>query len=514
MDRRHFMRFSASFVPGITLAAGVSAKYGERKRSRRPNVLLVVADQMTPLLTGLYGHPVVKTPHLNALAEKGVLFDTAYSPCPLCAPARACMLTGTYSSQNGVYDNAAALGCDQPTLCHYLNLMGYDTVLSGKIHFVGPDQLHGFRKRLLPNIYPADFSWTKSRDHKIPKTHARSYLGSAVHVGRSGRNIEYDERAHTKALDYLTGKGTQKRTNTSYQPFFLCVSYNFPHEPFWPPKKYWDLYENEPIGIPKLAPDFEKKHSAMDRWLNRHHGVDKVDLQEPSSLRRLRRAYYALVTYIDDKVGELVARLQTDDLMDDTIIIFTSDHGDMLCEKNMVQKRCFYESSARVPLLVLSPHVGKKGHVSKTPVSLLDIAPTVLDLAGYDGLESLTVDGISLVPFLEGREQPGRAVFSEMHSEGVYATCFMVRKGKYKYIYIHGHDEQLFDLEKDPDEWDDLAHRADYVSIRSELKESIMNRFDPDRIEKELRQSLKKRQFLRKAMSKTGQNWAFNPQQE
>ena len=260
IDRRHFMRLSAGLVPGITLARGASTKSTERKRSRRPNVLLVVADQMTPLLTGLYGHPVVKTPHLNALAEKGVLFDAAYSPCPLCAPARACLMTGTYCSENGVYDNAAALGCDQPTLCHYLNLLGYDTVLSGKIHFVGPDQLHGFHKRLLPNIYPADFSWTKSRDHKIPKTHARSYLGSAVHVGRSGRNIEYDERAHTETLDYLAQKAAQKRKAMSYQPFFLCVSYNFPHEPFWPPKKYWDIYEDEPIEIPKLPPGFEKKH--------------------------------------------------------------------------------------------------------------------------------------------------------------------------------------------------------------------------------------------------------------
>jgi choline-sulfatase len=514
MNRRDFMRLSTGFVGGIAFAGDVPVNSAEKKRGGKPNILLVVADQMTPLLTGLYGHPVVKTPHLNSLAKTGVRFDTAYSPCPLCAPARACLLTGTYCSENGVYDNAAALSCDQPTLCHHLNLLGYDTVLSGKIHLVGPDQLHGFRKRLLPNIYPADFSWTKSRDNKIPKTHANSYLGSAVHIGRSGRNIECDELAHRKAVDYLVEKGTQKRKDTSYQPFFLCVSYNFPHEPFWPPKKYWDLYEDGPIEIPKLPGDFEKRHSAMDRWLNRHHGVDKVDLQEPSSLRKLWRAYYALVTYIDDKVGELVAQLRADGLMDDTIIIFTSDHGDMLCEKNMVQKRCFYEPSARVPLLVVSPHVGQKGHVSKTPVSLLDIAPTILELAGYDGSENFATDGISLVPLLEGREQPDRAVFSEMHSEGVYATCFMVRKGRYKYVYIHGHDEQLFDLENDPDEWDNLALRADYASIRSELKECILNRFDPDRIEKDLRESLQKRQFLKKAMAKTGRDWAFSPEQE
>lgn len=514
INRRRFLKLSAALIPGLSLAQNSSAKHTKRTHSKRPNVLLVIADQMTPLLTGLYGHPVVKTPHLNALAEKGVRFDAAYSPCPLCAPARACLLTGRYSSEIGVYDNAAPLACDQPTLCHYLNLLDYDTVLSGKVHFVGPDQNHGFQKRLLSNIYPSDFSWTKSRDHKIPKSHARSYIGEAVHVGRSGKNLEFDEQAHRQALNYLNQKGKQKRTNPSYQPFFLCVSYNFPHEPFWPPKKYWDLYEGESIEIPKIPPDLEKKYSAMDRWLNRHHGVDKIDLQKPSSLRRLWRAYFALVTYVDDKVGELIARLRADHLIDDTIVIFTSDHGDMLCEKNMVQKRCFYEPSARVPLLVVSPNAASGGHVSKTPVSLLDIMPTVLDLVGFTESQRLRIDGTSLAPLLEGKEQLNRIVLSEMHSEGVYTTCFMVRKDKYKYIYIHGHDEQLFNLEKDPDEWNNLAGRADHASIREELKRCILSQFNPDRIEKQLRESLQRRQFLKKAMGITRQDWAFRTEKE
>jgi len=512
LDRRNFIKLSTGLLSGLSLAQNVSARGAENARAKKPNVLLIIADQMTPLLTGLYGHPVVRTPHLNSLAQKGVRFDAAYSPCPLCAPARACLLTGRYSSGIGVYDNAAPLACDQPTLCHYLNVMGYDTALSGKIHFVGPDQHHGFQKRLVPNNYPADFSWTKSRDNKIPKSHASGYLGNAVHVGRSGKNLELDERAHSEALRYLTRKATQKRQNASYQPFFLCVSYNLPHEPFWPPQKYWDLYEDEFIDVPKLPSDFENRYSAMDRWLNRHHGVDKIDLQEPSSLRRLRRAYYAQVTYIDDKVGELIGQLDVGNLADDTIIVFTSDHGDMLCEKNMVQKRCFYEPSVRVPLVVVSPHTALKGHVSRTPVSLLDIMPTILDLTGVGEPEYPAGDGMSLSPILSGTEQPGRAAFSEMHSEGVYATCFMVRKGKYKYVYIHGHDEQLFDLEKDPDEWDNLAGRVEYDSIRDEMRTFILGKFDPDRIEEQLRDSLQRRLFLMKAMQKTGQDWAYDPE--
>ena len=138
--------------------------------------------------------------------------------------------------------------------------------------------------------------------------------------------------------------------------------------------------------------------------------------------------------------------------------------------------------------------------------------PTILDLTGVRETEYSDADGMSLVPLLDGKEQPERAVFSEMHSEGVYATCFMIRKGKYKYVYIHKHDEQLFDLEKDPDEWDNLAGKAEYASLRDDLRTMILNQFAPDKIEKELRDSLQRRLFLMKAMQKTGQDWAYRPE--
>jgi choline-sulfatase len=165
-----------------------------------------------------------------------------------------------------------------------------------------------------------------------------------------------------------------------------------------------------------------------------------------------------------------------------------------------------------VPLVISGPGAPQKGHVSKTPVSLIDIVPTILDIVGVPESDRLDMDGESLMPLLNGKEEPNRAVYSEMHSEGVYTTCFMVRKGKFKYIYIHKHDEQLFDLEKDPEEWDNLAKNAEYASIRDELKTGILNQFDPDRIEKELRDSLQRRQLLKKAMQKTGRDWAYQPE--
>jgi len=249
------------------------------------------------------------------------------------------------------------------------------------------------------------------------------------------------------------------------------------------------MYKNDPIDIPEFPDNLQQTYSIMDRWLNTHHGVDKVDLKNPAGLRKLRRAYYALVTYIDSKVGELLNSLKENGLDEDTIVIFTSDHGDMLCEKGMVQKRSFYEWSSRVPLIIRFPDRVMKGTVCEQPVSLIDLLPTILDVAGAKKQDRLPIDGESLMGLIEGSDKTERIVFSEMHSEGVYSTCFMVRKGKYKYIYIHGHDSQLFDLQKDPGEWHNLAGDPEYNDLQHRLKALVLKQFHPDEIEQDLRNS-------------------------
>ena len=314
------------------------------QNSQRPNVLLIIVDQLTAALTGVYGHPVVRTPHMDRLAAQGVRFQAAYSNCPVCGPARGALMSGQYVSNCGVYDNAAAWPQDMVTLPHYLTLAGYDTVLSGKMHFVGADQLHGFRKRLVHNIYPADFKWTPARqdpfnlpEGEVPEFRptggqAGQYVGDAIHVGEWRNTLSYDEEAHFRALEYLHAKGSERQRSARIagrefedldtmrgkkvvaprkteagaketQPFFLCVSYHHPHEPFWPPQAYWDLYEGAPIQVPEHPVDLEQTYSTQDRWLNDYHGCEGYDLTDPASAARVRRAYYALVTYVDDKVG-------------------------------------------------------------------------------------------------------------------------------------------------------------------------------------------------------------------
>jgi len=519
-------------------------------KTQQPNILFIMVDQLTAALTGAYDHPVVKTPNLDRLVAEGVRFDTAYSNCPVCGPARGALMTGRYVSNCKVYDNAATWSEDEVTIPHYLTLAGYDTVLSGKMHFVGADQLHGFRNRMVSNIYPADLKWTPARQDPFNMAEgeepelrptggqAHQYVGDAIHVGEWRNTLSYDEEAHFRKLEYLHAKGSQRRRSAfvaarefedldtirkqksptsrraaqteAPQPFFLCVSYHHPHEPFWPPKKYWDMYEGEPIDVPEHPDNLEETYSMQDRWLNDYHGCADYDLTNPESATRVRRAYYGLVTYIDDKVGELMASLEENGLADNTIVVFCSDHGDMLCEKAMVQKRCFYEWSARVPMIMHFPGRWRAGAKIDTPVSLIDLMPTMLDLAGVEN--RLPHDGKSLMGLIDGSDTEERVAFSEIHSEGIHGACFMIRKGKFKYIYVHRHDDQLFDLEADPGEWNNLTDDPDYRELKEELKARILDQFDPDDIDREIQAGIRRRQLIREAMNITKTRWDVSPQ--
>ncbi len=484
----------------------------------KPNILLIMADQLVPFLTGPYGHPVVQTPHLDRLAAEGVTFDAAYSPCPVCAPARAALLTGQYVSRIGAYDNAAAFSSEEPTLPHYLSLAGYDAVLSGKMHFVGPDQLHGYARRFTTNISPADFSWVPVRGTAQPseRRHALNYVGAAIHVGRWSQHLSGDEETHFRAIEYLRARKIQKAAANAksepQRPFFLTVSYHHPHEPFWPPRDIWDLYEDAQIDLPLFPANLEATYSTLDRWLNVYHGVRQAEnLRDPESLRRLRRAYYALVTYVDRKVGELLAALAETGHAENTIVVFTSDHGDMLGERGMVQKRAFYEWSNRVPLILRFPDGRAAGQRVAAPVNLVDILPTLLDVAGFPDQNRLPLDGDSLLALVDGRVDEGRCSFTEYHAQGSHAPCFMVRQGAWKYVYLHGYETQLFDLESDPGEWHNLAGQPEYAALESHLKGLILSRFDPDAIDAAVAASIRRRWLVKAAMDVTGTKWDVAP---
>ena len=259
--------------------------------SERPNILFIISDQMTTALTGVYGHPVVQTPHLQRLAAESVRFDAAYTPFPLCSPSRACMMTGRHASEIGAWDNGALLPADQVTFAHYLSNAGYDTVLSGKMHFVGPDQLHGFQRRLTTDIYSCHFDWVKPEWIRIKETqgrdceqvmgnrstyNAQGYTGDLVRVGVWHNALSDDEEVHFRSVEYLRSVAHK----SDDVPFMLCASYHHPHEPFLPPQEYWDLYEGTEIEIPEFPADLDKTYSLLDRNLNAYHGTRRCNLRD------------------------------------------------------------------------------------------------------------------------------------------------------------------------------------------------------------------------------------------
>lgn len=490
----------------------------------QPNIVCIVTDQLTPLLMGCYGHPVVKTPHLDRMVAEGVRFDSAYSPCPVCAPARAALMSGRYISEIGAWDNAALFPADVPTFAHYLTNAGYECVLSGKMHFVGPDQLHGYHRRLTTDIYPSDFSWTRTRAWEgTPMWPPHGMTGGYVADGVGPRTwsdfLAYDAATHFKALEFLRRRrlsAEAKPIRPDRTPFHLTVSYHHPHEPFNPPREFWDLYENEDIPIPDIPEDLEPFRTTMDRWLHRFHGLHTRDITDPQSLRALQRAYFALVTYVDHLVGELIAELEAMHLLDSTVIAFTSDHGEMLGARGMIQKRTFYEQAARVPLILRFPDGRGAGRRVGTPTSLIDLAPTFAQIAGVPAELMAPTDGASLLPLCDGGNDANlvaeRIVFGEYHSEGVYGPCFMARQGRHKLVLIHGGDgpeRRLFDLETDPLEWNDLSEQPDHRAVARALEAAILDRFDPQEIEARVRASIARRMVIDPAMKAQGARWDY-----
>lgn len=469
----------------------------------RPNILLVMADQMTPFMLDACGAGPVRMRNLSALAERSVRFANAYTPSPICVPARSCLMTGLHSSTTGCYDNGDPFDSFIPTFAHDLTNLGYETVLSGKMHFIGADQLHGFRRRLNTDIYPAGFLWSyplppEDDPHFQAFDFVSQYRAENTGAGWS-KELQYDEETQFRALEYL-------RYAPQDRPWLLTVSFTNPHPPYVVPRKYWEMYKDADLPLPYYPEDMDARYSDFDHALRRWHGLDRRDIRAPEHLIAMRRGYAALAHYIDDKLGALLEVLEEQGLRDNTVVIFTSDHGEMLGEHGLIQKRSFYEWSARIPLMIDMP--GAAAREVTTPVSLIDLAATLADIAGQAPLRA--TEGRSLLPALKGGALEGVPIISEYHGEGIMRPSFMVRLGDWKYIYCHGSASQLFDLAGDPGEWDNLAGRPDAAEVEAELNAVITGgRFDLDRIGQEVWTRLPMKQAVNAAMALNGTSWDY-----
>jgi len=466
-----------------------------KSNKNAPNILVIQLDQMTPGILPPYGHPLVKTPNIDALAANGVVFENMYCNFPLCVPSRMSMLTSRYTSAIGQWDNATELPAAVPTLAHYLRSAGYYTVLCGKMHFIGPDQLHGFNERITTDIYPANFAWTP--DWIVGERYRPTGINprAVVEAGVCKRSlqIDYDDEVENAGIQKIYDLARFNRE----KPFLLWVSFTHPHSPFVTPQKYWDLYDHEAIDMPKVAPISVEDQDAMSRMLHYGHAQDLLTITD-DHVRNARHAYYGMTSYLDDKVGHLLATLEEMDLAENTVVMLTSDHGEMLGERGAWFKQYFYEPSSCVPLIVRAPDRYKPGRVSEL-VSLLDLLPTFMDLAcdGNAPDPVSPVDGNSLVGLMSGGDPEwDNMIISEYTGEGVNIPCRMVRRDNYKYIYTHGHPPLLYDLAADPLEETNIAGRPEVIEVEAKLAVEIMDGWDPAIVHDRCLQSQKERMFI------------------
>ncbi len=475
----------------------------------QPNILIIMVDQLNGTLFSDGPADWLHAPNLRKLAERSTRFANAYTASPLCAPGRAAFMSGQLPSQNGVYDNAAEFRSDIPTYAHHLRRAGYYTCLSGKMHFVGPDQLHGFEDRLTTDIYPADFGWTP--DYRKPGERIDWWyhnMGSVTGAGVAeiSNQMEYDDEVAFNATQkiYDLSRGKDDR------PWCVTVSFTHPHDPYVARKKYWDLYENCEHLMPEIGPIPYEDHDTHSKRIFDANDWRKFDITE-EMVRRARRAYFANISYLDDKIGEVMEALETS--RQDAIVMFVSDHGDMLGARGLWFKMSFYDGSARVPLMICAPDM-EPGLIND-PVSTIDVCPTLCDLAGVSMDEVMPwTTGQSLVPQGQGvtRDAP---VAMEYAAEASYAPMVSLRYGKWKFNMCSLDPDQLFDMDADPHELTNLAEDPEHQGTRMTIRAKAEARWDLDRFDQDVRASQARRWVVYEALRQGGYYpWDFQPLQK
>lgn len=451
----------------------------------RPRIILLMGDEHPVFMTGCYGHRSVKTPALDELAAKGAVFDAAYCPSPICAPSRAAMMAGRHVHTIEVWDNGSPFRSDWPTFAHSFSAAGYQTVLCGKMHFIGPDQLHGFDERWTQEIYPTTFDWTRCHRESVPVNDGQN-IDRVFECGPGWTaDMDYDEEVIFQAeygIRRLARQGLQ-------QPLLLCISFSGPHYPFKAPPKYWQTYDEDDVDLPNIPEDYKQREHEYVKWLRRHGKFD--ELVPDDICRTARHATLGRITLIDDYNARILKLLDEVGWADDSIIIYTSDHGDMMGEHGLWFKNAAYEWSSRVPLIVVGPDIPVCRIVE--PVSLLDLGPTLCSLAGIDPLYPVT-DGRDISDLVRGERPvgPGSAIV-EYHSEGVWRGWRMIRRDRFKLTYVPGYEPELFDLAADPGEWNDVAADPDYAQVRDELTELVLKDWDSDQHDEKRWQSEERR---------------------
>ena len=440
----------------------------------RPNLLYIHSDQHSPFVTGCYGDRTIETPNLDALAARGAVLENVYCPSPICVPSRMAMLTGRFPHENRVWTNTHILDSAIPTFAHAMGAAGYDPVLVGRMHSVGPDQLHGYAERFVgdhgPNL-PGGSGANHGMLHGTAGPSRVSIRKSGI--GQSAYQV-HDEDVTASTIDYLNRMGVQKRAGTMSKPFSLSVGFMLPHQPFVARREDFERFADR-VPPPRTPAAFsDDLHPHHKQWRETCGIIDVPDAEA----HRARVAYWALVYRMDVMIGQILDTLRENGFAEDTLVIYSSDHGEQVGEHGLWWKQTFYDGSAKVPAIIAWPDHIEAGSRIDRVISSLDINATMIDALGGPPLP--TSRGRSLLPLFERTDAEWEDVaFSEFcTSKGEIQR--MVRQGPWKLSYYHGQPSTLFNLAEDPRETSDRIKDPGCANIVVELTARVLDGWDPD----------------------------------
>jgi choline-sulfatase len=457
--------------------------------NKPPHVLLVLADQLAASALPVYDNRVALAPRLARLGDEGVVFERALCASPLCVPSRASLMSGLLPSRTGAFDNAGELPAGVPTFAHAFRRLGYRTVLVGKMHFIGPDQLHGFEERPMTDMYPAGFDWIPdwelADDERLPWYHDLSSVLRAGPVS-STLQLEYDAEVVERSVAAIEAAARDRS-----RPLLLVVSFTHPHDPYEVPSELWDRYHGVEIE-PPANPD--PAHDPPTQRLRAMVGARSIPISAEQTLLA-RRGYYGAVSLVDDYVGVVLDALAGHRLADDTITVVSSDHGDMLGERGLWYKMAPFEDSVRVPLIV---HAPRRFHARRVrePVSLLDLAPTLVELGGGE----LPGDGVALGAALTTGSAPPRDIPIEYLAEGVRAPQVTLVRGGLKLVRSLGEPDLVYDVDADPGERNDLGMKQSLREVQS-LRKAADARWNLEALDAAVRASQRRRRLVAQALA-------------
>jgi len=439
------------------------------------NLIIFFSDNHARDIMGCAGHPLVKTPHLDSLAARGVLFESAYSSSPLCCPARAALATGRFPHETRYWDNALAYDGRVPSWMHRLRDHGHKVAAIGKLHYRGGDD-YGFSEEILPmHLHEgkgATLTLLRGYDAEPLRTNSAYY---DLYAKRSGEGHtayqDYDSQITAAAQAWL-----QKNADDS-TPWVLFVSWISPHPPFTVPRRLLDLYPTQDMPLPPgWQGDGWASHPAYRHLRRLERLPDRMD---PDMLRQVAAGYFGLISHLDEQLGEVLKTVDELGLGDNTRMLYTADHGELFGAHGLFGKRVLYEASAGVPLIVAGPDM-PRGERRVAPVAHVDLFPTVLEAVGVPlAPEDSDLPGRSLWQPAQGQEAADRPVFAEYHAHGSPAGMFMIRRSAYKLIHHVGLPPELFDLAQDPDELHDLAAHDAFAPVLAALYRDLAMECDP-----------------------------------